>query len=338
MPALFDLQVNGFAGVDFQADDLHPEDLRRAVRGLQRAGCTRFLLTLITDEWSRLLARLAHLRRLRAQSPALRAAIAGWHLEGPFLSSEPAYHGAHDPAWMLDPTPDRVRALREATTGDTVLLTLAPERRGALEAIALATSLGMTVSLGHTNAPASCLREAVVAGATGFTHLGNACPQTLDRHDNILWRVLETPGLNVTLIPDKLHVSPPLFRIFHRLLPADRLIYITDAMAAAGIPPGRYRIGRLELEVGPDRAVREPGKTNFAGSAASPVETIFHAAEMLGVSWEETWWRMSVAPARWLGVTVDETPGADGDYCLVNSAPDGRLGQLRTFCAGKEVG
>jgi N-acetylglucosamine-6-phosphate deacetylase len=90
---------------------------------------------------------------------------------------------------MLDPTPDRIRALRQTTSSDVVLLTLAPERRGAIEAVALLTSLGMKVSLGHTNAPASCLREAVAAGATGFTHLGNTCPQELDRHDNILWRV-----------------------------------------------------------------------------------------------------------------------------------------------------
>jgi N-acetylglucosamine-6-phosphate deacetylase len=194
------------------------------------------------------------------------------------------------------------------------------------------------VSLGHTNAPTGCLREAVAAGATGFTHLGNTCPQELDRHDNILWRVLDTPGLHVTLIADRLHVSPPLFRIFHRLLPADRILYITDAMAAAGAPPGRYRVGHLELEVGADRVVRQPGKTNFAGSAATPVEAVFHAAEMLEVPWKETWPRMSLAPAKWLGLPVDEKPGADGDYCLVTTSPDGRLGQLRTFCAGEEVG
>lgn len=336
-PGLIDLQVNGFAGVDFQQDSLRPEDLLRAVQGLRCTGCTRFLLTLITDGWEQLLAKLQHLRQLRETTPALRAAIAGWHIEGPFLSSEPTYHGAHDPALMRDPTPDRIRALREATSDDVVLLTLAPERRGAIEAVALATSLGMKVSLGHTNASTACLREAVTAGASGFTHLGNACPQSLDRHDNILWRVLDTPGLNITLIADKLHVSPPLFRIIHRLIPSDRIIYITDAMSAAGAPPGRYRIGRLELEVGEDRVVRHPGRTNFAGSSATPVEAVFHAAEMLGVPWPETWRRMSLAPARWLGLPVSETPGPQEDFCLVTTSSDGRLERLRTFSAGEEV-
>lgn len=304
--SLVDLQVNGFAGVDFQAHDLSEEPLLRAVEKLENARCSRCLFTLITDEWGSLLAKLDRARRLRRGAPRLRSAIAGWHLEGPFLSREPGYHGAHDPALMLAPTPDRIHALREATAGDVVLLTLAPERKGAMDAIALAVSLGMKVSLGHTNASAACLREAVAAGATGFTHLGNACPQTLDRHDNILWRVLDTPGLYITLIADKRHVSPPLFRLVHRAIPGDRIIYITDAMSAAGAPPGRYRIGKLELEVGEDRVARFPGGTNFAGSCATPIEAVMNAAEMLDVPWQETWPRMSVVPARWLGLPADE--------------------------------
>jgi len=335
-PALFDVQVNGFAGVDFQTD--HPEaaDLERAVRSLRRCGCARLLLTLISDRWDRLLAKLHRLRALRARSRSLQSAIAGWHLEGPFLSIAPGFHGAHDPAAMLDPTPSRIRELREATGDDLVLLTLAPERPGALEAIALAASLGLKVSLGHTDAPAGCLRDAVAAGATGFTHLGNACPQQLDRHDNILWRVLDTPGLTVSLIADKRHVSPPLFRLIHRALPPERIIYITDAMAAAGAPPGRYRLGALELEVGEDRVVRQPGRSNFAGSTLTPVEAVFNAAEMLGVPWPEAWQRMSVSPARWLGLSPDDPPEAS-DFCLVETDTRGGLARLRTFCAGEEV-
>ena len=81
----------------------------------------------------------------------------------------------------------------------------------------------MRVSLGHTNASAEVLRQAVAAGATGFTHFGNACPQELDRHDNILWRALDTPGLTAGLIPDGIHVSPVLFRLVHRLFDPDGL-------------------------------------------------------------------------------------------------------------------
>ena len=231
-PALVDLQVNGFGGIDFQQDNLTLDHLVCAARKLRDAGCTRFLLTLITDEWPRLTARFRHLRALRAQTAWMRSAIAGWHIEGPFLSEQPGFHGAHDPTQMMDPTPERIRELRSIAGGDPLLLTLAPERRGALEAIRLAVSLGVKVSLGHTNADAETLRQAVAAGASGFTHLGNACPQSLDRHDNILWRVLDTPGLTVSLIPDRLHVSPSLFRLIHRVLGPGAIYYTTDAMAA----------------------------------------------------------------------------------------------------------
>jgi N-acetylglucosamine-6-phosphate deacetylase len=303
-----DPQINGYAGADFQRDGVTPAELVQAVQGLRTAGCTRFLLTLITDRWESLLARLRRFQSLRAGSVELEHAIAGWHVEGPFLSEKPGFHGAHAPALMLDPTPAHIRELREAAGDDLLLLTLAPERLGALAAIELAVSLGMKVSLGHTDASAACLRDAVSAGATGFTHLGNACPQQLDRHDNILWRVLDTPGLTVSLIPDQRHVSPALFRLIHRALPSDRILYTTDAMAAAGAPPGRYTLGRLELEVGEDRIVRQPGGTNFAGSALTPAEAVFSAAEMLGVPWQATWSRMSVNPARWLGLPASNSP------------------------------
>src|SRR5437016_10172420 len=149
-PALLDLQVNGFAGVDFQRDELTAENLLAATRPLRASGCARFLLTLVTDAWPQLVHRLKRLRQLRAANEELRHAIAGWHVEGPFLSAEPGFHGAHNPSLMLDPTPARIGELRARTDADPVLLTLAPERKGALEAIALATSLGLKVSLGHT--------------------------------------------------------------------------------------------------------------------------------------------------------------------------------------------
>src|SRR5262245_61482923 len=194
-PPLFDLQVNGYGGVDFQQDSLRAEDLLSAVRQLRSAGCARFLLTLITDEWPKMITRLRHLRAVRAQSPELLAAIAGWHIEGPFLSAEPGFHGAHNPKLMLDPTTERILELREITGSDPLLLTLSPERPGAIEIIPLAISQGIRISLGHTNASPETLAVAAVAGATGFTHLGNGCPRELDRHDNILWRVFETSGL-----------------------------------------------------------------------------------------------------------------------------------------------
>jgi N-acetylglucosamine-6-phosphate deacetylase len=335
--ALVDLQINGFAGVDFQRDNVTVEEALIAARALRAAACGRFFLTLITDEWPKLVERLKQLRQLRAGHEELRHAIAGWHIEGPFLSAEPGFHGAHNPALMLDPTPDRIRELRAITNTDPVLLTIAPELRGGLEAIALARSLDIKVSLGHTNASLEVLRDAVRAGATGFTHLGNACPQLLDRHDNILWRALDTPGLTVSLIPDQVHVSPPLFRLIHRALGTEAIYYTTDAMAAAGASPGRYTIGAMEVEVGADRIVRQPGKSNYAGSALRPIDGVFRAAEMLGRDWRDTWDGFSIYPAKFMGIGVGLTPGRPADFCLVQTDEAGRLESLRVFSRGEET-
>jgi len=360
-PSLVDLQINGYAGVDFQRDDVTTEELLHATRALRRDGCAHFLLTLITDEWPRLLARLRQFKKLRDESAELRDAIIGWHMEGPFLSEKPGFHGAHRPALMCDPTPRHMEELRAVTGDDRVLLTMAPERHGALEAITLATSLGLRVSLGHTDASAEILSQAVAAGATGFTHLGNGCPRDLDRHDNILWRVCETSGLTVSFIPDGHHVSPAPFRLLHRLLaqraaglqPAGESLhgkaspelarapvaipplpvanwqdvyYTTDAMSAAGAGPGRYSLGAVEVEVGAEQIVRQPGQSNFAGSALTPIQGVFRAAQMLNCPWQECWRRFSDVPARFMEFENELRVGAKS-FCLVE--PESGLDTVR---------
>src|SRR5713226_7010841 len=323
-PPLVDLQINGFGGIDFQQEDLRVADLLTATRKLLAGGCLRFLLTLITNDWPKIMARLRHLRGLRAQSPELLSAIAGWHIEGPFLSAEPGYCGAHDPALMRDPTPKQIHELRDVTGDDPLLITLAP-------------SLGIRVSLGHTNAPRETLVQAVEAGASSFTHLGNGCPQALDRHDNILWRVFETPGLKVSLIPDATHVSPALFRLIHRVIRADSIYYVSDAMAAAGSPPGRYKLGRLDLEVGEDKIVRYPGRSNFAGSALEPVDGVFRAAQMLPCDWQEAWSRSSDIPARLIGLPAGLEVGGNADFCLVEVNSEHQLAALKVFVGGEST-
>lgn len=335
-PALVDLQVNGYAGIDFQQDHLSVEELLAATRRLARDGCTRYLLTLVSDDWPRLVARLRHLRRQRAASAELQHAIAGWHIEGPFLSAEPGYCGAHDPAVMIDPEERHLRELRDVTGTDPVLLTLAPERPGSLDAIRRAVELGMVVSLGHTNASAERLAAAVGAGARAFTHLGNGCPRTLDRSDNILLRVLDTPGLQISLIPDAIHVARPFFRLVHRVVSPERLFYVTDAMAAAAAPPGRYKLGKMELEVGADQVVHLPGQPNFAGSALSPMEGVRRAARLLDGSWAEAWAKSSLHPSHLMQWPLLQA-GCPADFCLIEADPGGALRHCRTFNRGVEL-
>ena len=268
---------------------------------------------------------------------SLTAAIAGWHIEGPFLSTEPGFHGAHDPSLMLDPTPGHIRELRAITGSDPTLITVAPERPGSVEAIRYAVSLGLKVSLGHTDASEAQLRAAIIAGASGFTHLGNACPKLLDRRDNILWRVLDLPDLTIGIIPDQIHVAPPLFRFLHRAAASRNFYYTTDAMAAAGMPPGRYRVGKLEADVGADQVVRRRDNGNLAGSALRPIEGVFRAAAMLGTNWRVRWDSSSVVPAAWMGLPCGLQPGHRADFCRVSVSELGELQQAKTWMGGESA-
>jgi N-acetylglucosamine-6-phosphate deacetylase len=137
-----------------------------------------------------------------------------------------------------------------------------------------------------------------------------------------------------SLIPDTHHVSPILFRHMHRALPADRIYYTTDAMSAAGAPPGRYTIGAIELEVGADQIVRQPGKPNFAGSALKPVDGILRAARMLGKSWREVWPHFAQRPAELMGLRNEIAAGQPADFCIITENADGALREARLPDAG----
>lgn len=324
-PGLIDLQINGYGGIDFQKDEVSESELLQANEALNRDGCPRFFLTLITAPWQDMIRRLKHFKTIRDSNPILKESCVGWHIEGPFLSEEPGYCGAHAPVCMEDPTWEHIHTLRSAAGNDPVLLTLAPERPGSMEVIEAARKMGIHISLGHTNADSGTLRKASKAGAVGFTHLGNACPQELDRHDNLLFRAIDSGPWMTGLIPDKIHVSPTLFRILHRLIPLDHIYYTTDAMSAAGAEPGRYTIGNMELEVGKDQVVRQPGKSNFAGSALRPCQAIARAADMLGIAWRDVWKHFSETPARWMHLPTGLAPGAPSRFCVVEERPDKEL-------------
>jgi N-acetylglucosamine-6-phosphate deacetylase len=323
LPPLVDIQINGFAGVDFQNDTCTRADLERAAAGLAAAACSRFFLTLITDRWDRLLARLKNYRALRASSPLLTRRIAGWHMEGPFMSPTPGFHGAHPPEFMVAPTPARLRELKAVTGDDPVLITLAPEWPEAPEAIRCARELGFHVWLGHTDATVAQLAAAVAAGAEGLTHLGNGCPVEWHRHDNITFRVLDEPRLRVSIIPDRIHVSPMLFRLFHRALDESRICYTTDAISAGGAGPGIFPLAGMKVEVGADGIVRQPGKANYAGSSLAPLEGVRRAAEMLRRPPQEVWKFFSAQPAAFVGLAPALVPGTPADFCLLHETGAG---------------
>lgn len=301
---LFDLQVNGFAGVDFQRP-VSPEALHGACLALRAAGMQRVLVTLITDSIEALETKFQALEACRRQDDVARECIVGYHLEGPFLSAEPGYRGAHDPGWMRDPKWEVFARLQDSAAGGIRLVTLAPERSGSTRFIQKAVHSGVRVSLGHTNANDDEISAAIDAGSTLCTHLGNGCPATLHRHDNIIHRLLARDELTACFIPDGIHLPPRVLRNLIRAKPPGKVILTTDAMAAAGAAPGRYTLGAMELEVGPEAVVRLPGSAHFAGSALRLDHGVANAARWLDIPLALAAEFASSAPAVALGYAVD---------------------------------
>lgn len=300
---LFDLQVNGFAGVDFQQPDIPAPALHRVVRALHAHGTDRILVTLITDDIERLCVKLAQFERFRARNPAGAATFAGYHLEGPFLSAEPGFRGAHEARFMRDPRAADFDRLQDAAGGNIRLMTLAPERKGAPEFIAHLVRRGVRVAIGHSNADDRAIDDAIAAGLTLCTNLGNAVPQQVHRHDNIMQRLLARDELWAVFIPDGIHLPPAVLKNFVRAKPRNRVLFTTDGMAAAGAGPGRYRIAHLAVRVGADGIVRLPGeKRAFAGSSLTMDRAVQNVVKFAGWSEAEARAACSTRVAACLGL------------------------------------
>jgi N-acetylglucosamine-6-phosphate deacetylase len=301
---LFDFQVNGFGGVDFQRDDLSVAQFDHAVATLRRHGTAGIFATLITDEIETLCRRFAAFEKLCAASPASATAILGYHLEGPWLSPEPGYRGAHPAGPMRAPVLADFERLQAAAGGRIRLVTLAPEWPGSAEFIAAITSQGVHVSIGHTNATDADIDAAIRAGARFCTHLGNGCALQMHRHDNIVQRLLARDELIACFIPDGVHLPRAVLKNFYRAKPAGSVLFTTDAMAGAGAPPGRFTIGPHEIDVGADGVARQPGGQGFAGSTLTPDRGVRNVADWLGLTFADAQGLWSTAPAVAFGVTL----------------------------------
>ena len=266
----FDLQVNGYGGVDFNRDDLSADDLHRACEKLESDGVGGILATIITERVDAMCACLSRLAELRERDELARRVIAGLHVEGPFISPADGYRGAHPLDAIIPASVDVTNRLLDAGDGLVKLVTLAPECDPGFRATQMLAERGIVVSAGHTDATPEQLRGALDAGLTIFTHLGNGCPMTLHRHDNIIQRALHLRDrLWITFIADGVHVPMPALKNYLDLCGAERAIVVTDAIAPAGLGPGRYTLGRWDLSIGEDLVARSPDGSHFIGSATT---------------------------------------------------------------------
>jgi N-acetylglucosamine-6-phosphate deacetylase len=307
LPGLFDLQVNGYGGIDFNGPDLTADRAADAVEQMRAVGVTRCLPTLVTSSF----AQFARSARILARTTS--TAIAGIHMEGPYLSAEDGPRGAHPREHVVPATLDDFDRRQDAAGGRIVLVTLAPEVPGALALIDHLVASGVRAAIGHTAAAPQQIADAVAAGATLATHLGNGCAQMLPRHPNVIWELLAADALFASLVVDGHHLPPATVKAMVRAKSPGRTILVTDAMAAAGRPPGRYALGGLSCDVAADGRVSLPGTPYLAGSALTLDRAIANTVRFTGLSVDTVIPMASTIPASYLGTTTSGTVTAEWD-------------------------
>lgn len=300
----FDLQVNGYAGADFCAVDLALADCRRACDALAADGVDGILATVITDSVERLCDKLARLVAHREADPVVREMIRGFHVEGPFISPEAGYVGAHPAEHVKPANVADVQRLLDAGGGLVRLVTLAPEHDDGFATTRFLTDRGVTVSAGHSNASLDALRGAIDAGLSMVTHLGNGCPTTLPRHDSIIQRALALADrLWICFIPDGAHVPFFALRNYLAVAGVERSIMVTDAIAAATLGPGRYQLSGLAVEVDRQGVARRPGSENLAGSTVTMPQVCDNLVRELGLGTADVARLVDKNPRRAIGLS-----------------------------------
>jgi N-acetylglucosamine-6-phosphate deacetylase len=339
-PGWIDLQVNGFAGVDYNSPLSSHEQIAHSIRAMFACGVTRFFPTVITGSRENMTAALHNLANARESIPDGEA-MEAFHLEGPYISPEDGPRGAHPARWVRQPDLAEFQHFQEAAGGNIRLVTLSPEWLDAPRFIEKIVEKGVVASIGHTRASASQIAEAVSAGATLSTHLGNGTDAVLPKHANYLWEQLAEDRLAASFIVDGFHLPPSFLNVALRAKGLERSLLVTDAVMPAGCDPGRYRLGEVDVELHPDGSVRLAGGTRLAGSALTMDRAIANVMRTAGVSLREAITLATRNPAR-VGRIASRQRGLNpGDRAdLVRFRLDETTGQieiLETFLAGRRV-
>ena len=301
----FDLQVNGYAGADFCSPDLNSEQLHTACLALEEDGVDSILATVITDTMDALCAKLHNLVQLRDGDPLAKRLIQGFHVEGPFLNPEAGWIGAHPAHAVIPANPDDAQCLLDAGAGLVRIVTLAPECDREMATIKALSEQGIVISAGHCNPSLDQLKRAIDNGLRMFTHLGNGCPITLPRHDNIINRVLHfADQLWIGFIPDGAHID--FFALDHYLTLAgmERAFVVTDAIAAARMGPGLHQLSGMDIEVDAQGVARRPGSPNLAGSTTTMPRIRENLSKHLGRTQADIDRLTSINPRRALGLPI----------------------------------
>ena len=296
---LIDIQLNGYGGIDFCDQNLDATQVPKILSEVWKRGTTTFCPTVITNAHDALLHNFRVLEEARQIDSRFAASAPCYHLEGPYISPGPS-HGAHDIRFMRPPDWGEFAEFQRAAGGHIGIVTLAPELPGAAEFIRQAVDSGVVVALGHTDATPEQIHMGVEAGATLCTHLGNGNPQMIDRHRNTLWPQMAIDQLSASLICDGFHLPADLVRVILRAKGIERSILITDAVYVAGLPPGRYSLVGLDIELLPTGQVVMADRHSMAGSALTMDRAVSRFMEFTAASLTDALRAATANPARLL--------------------------------------
>lgn len=338
-PGFVDLQVNGYRGVDLNAMPLVPELVERIAVELRSEGITSFLPTLVSNGDEVIEQALAAISAACSRSASTRAAIAGVHLEGPFISPEDGPRGAHDAAHVKRPDWELLRRWQEAAEGMIRMITVAPEWPGAVPFVARCVESGLIVAIGHTAASPEQVRDAVAAGARISTHLGNGAHSQLPRHPNYLWEQLAQDELWASVIADGFHLPDSVIKVILKVK-GEQTIVVSDAVCLSGMPPGDY-----EMPIGGEVVFTPAGKLHLrqspdllAGSAQMLPAAMSNLVWRGLASLPDAWEMCSVRPSRFLDLPTAAglAVGAPGDLVALEPR-DGAFAISATYKAGEPV-
>ncbi len=334
-PGLVDLQINGFLGVDFSDQKLTIDELRRATKALWEMGVTTFLPTVITNDQANLKKSFS-LLAVALDDEVIGMSIPGFHLEGPYISPVQGYRGAHLEKYIRGADWLEFSDLQKEALNRIILITVAPETEGAIAFIKKCTEAGVVVALGHHNGSSEIIKQAVEAGASMSTHLGNGCANMINRHDNPLWPQLADDRITATIIADGYHLNEDQLKCFYKMKGLERTILVSDALDLAGLPPGEYT--RLERLVVLSEVVRYPAENVLAG-AASPLSTcVSNIMKFTHCSLENAVQMATANPAGQLGLNeIGEIKQGKRADLILFTLGDGRVVIQKTILAGKEV-
>jgi len=335
-PGLIDAQINGYMGVDFSSEDLILDDIRKATKTLWKEGVTTFIPTLITNEHNALKKNFT-IMALALDDIEIGKSIPGFHLEGPYISPVQGFRGAHLEKYIRKPDWQEFLIYQKAARNRILLVTVAPEMEGAIPFIRNCAESGVAVSLGHHNGSAEIIRQAVDAGATMSTHLGNGCANMINRHNNPLWPQLADDRITPTIIADGFHLNREEVQTFYKVKGPGNLILVSDALDLAGLPPGEYIRGERTVLLTPD-VVKFPAENVLAGAASPITKCVNNIMKFTQCSLKDAIQMASTNPARLLGLNdIGEISQGKRADLIVFTIEDEKIVIQQTIVAGKIV-